>query len=133
MKNLLLSLAVMLSALQLYPQSKSDMAILKQKCKAGFSVETLHPPATGKRSFYPAGIMLKFYSRVMSQQLSADCAFDLTCSRFSYRAIGRYGIVKGVLLTADRLTRCHKFISHETVPILFNNNTAKVIDEPEMY
>jgi putative component of membrane protein insertase Oxa1/YidC/SpoIIIJ protein YidD len=81
----------------------------------------------------PARMLFGFYRHVVSEQISADCAFDLTCSRFSIAAIRKFGIVKGGLLTADRLTRCHVFVGQETVPVHFNTRSGKVIDEPEMY
>jgi putative component of membrane protein insertase Oxa1/YidC/SpoIIIJ protein YidD len=81
----------------------------------------------------PVSLSFLFYRKVISEQISADCAFDLSCSRFSIKAIKNIGLFKGVLLTADRLTRCHTFISTETTPILFNNKTGRVIDEPDMY
>jgi putative component of membrane protein insertase Oxa1/YidC/SpoIIIJ protein YidD len=81
----------------------------------------------------PVSLSFVFYRKVISEQISADCAFDLSCSRFSIKAIKNVGLFKGVLLTADRLTRCHTFISADTAPILFNNKTGRVIDEPDMY
>ena len=78
-------------------------------------------------------VLLIGYRRYLSPQFSADCAFDLSCSRFSSKAIQRKGFFIGVLLTADRLSRCHTFVAQETVPIFFNNKTGKVIDEPDMY
>lgn len=89
--------------------------------------------ATHKKLGLPLRILFGFYRNAVSEQISADCAFDLTCSRFSIEAIRHYGIVKGILLTPDRLTRCDAFVWLETVPIYFNNRTAKVIDEPAMY
>jgi putative component of membrane protein insertase Oxa1/YidC/SpoIIIJ protein YidD/outer membrane protein assembly factor BamD (BamD/ComL family) len=35
------------------------------------------------------------------------CTFEPTCSEYSRRAFGKYGIFKGVLMTTDRLIRCH--------------------------
>lgn len=114
-------------------QSGGDLETLKAHCKdvvktGGFHKETAH-----KKLFFPGRVLFGFYRAVLSEQIAADCAFDLTCSRFSISAIRHFGILKGGFLTADRLTRCHIFVAQETVPIHFNNYTGKVIDVPGMY
>ncbi|MDQ3395534.1 MAG: membrane protein insertion efficiency factor YidD, partial [Bacteroidota bacterium] len=81
----------------------------------------------------PVNLLFSLYRNIVSEQISAECAFNLSCSRFSAGCIKHHGFVKGVLLTGDRLTRCHVFIATETVPILFDNYSGKVIDDPEMY
>jgi len=35
------------------------------------------------------------------------CQFHPTCSEYGYQAIDRYGIIKGGLLAAWRVLRCH--------------------------
>ena len=35
------------------------------------------------------------------------CRFAPTCSRYTYEAIERYGIVKGIILGVKRVVRCH--------------------------
>jgi putative component of membrane protein insertase Oxa1/YidC/SpoIIIJ protein YidD len=82
---------------------------------------------------FPTRILFGFYRNTISEQISADCAFDLSCSRFSIHAIRRFGLLKGGLLTADRLTRCGSFAGKHTVPIFYNIRTGKVIDDPSMY
>jgi uncharacterized protein len=37
------------------------------------------------------------------------CHFTPTCSEYSYRAIEKYGIIKGGLLTGWRILRCNPF------------------------
>lgn len=48
-----------------------------------------------------------FYRVVLSSQDLQVCGFSPSCSRFSRRAIARFGLLHGVLLTADRLLRDH--------------------------
>lgn len=114
-------------------QQTSDLALLKAHLASQVRAETQNPQTRGHAFSFPVRILFGFYRNVMSEQISADCAFDLSCSRFSAAAISKFGLFKGSLLTADRLTRCHYFVSQETVPLLFNNHTGKVIDEPSMY
>jgi len=35
------------------------------------------------------------------------CRFTPTCSRYTYEAIERYGIVKGTILGVKRVMKCH--------------------------
>lgn len=86
-----------------------------------------------KTSIAPVNFLFSLYRSTISEQISAECAFDLSCSRFSAACIQSHGFIKGIILTSDRLTRCHVFTANETVPILFNNTTGKVIDEPSQY
>lgn len=75
---------------------------------------------------------LTVYQKVISPQFSANCLFELSCSRFSRAAIQEYGIVKGLALTADRLSRCNR-ISATTINPFRLNEAGKVIDTPSMY
>lgn len=75
---------------------------------------------------------LKGYQKVISPQFSANCLYELSCSRFSQAAIQEYGIVKGLALTADRLARCNR-ISASTINPYRVNEKGKVIDSPNMY
>ncbi|MDG2262156.1 MAG: membrane protein insertion efficiency factor YidD [Actinomycetota bacterium] len=38
---------------------------------------------------------------------SPSCRFDPTCSTFTFTAIERFGLVKGLFLGARRIGRCH--------------------------
>ena len=46
------------------------------------------------------------YQKVISPQISAECLYELSCSRFSRAAIQEFGIFKGIALSADRNSRC---------------------------
>lgn len=37
------------------------------------------------------------------------CRFHPTCSEYGYQAYARYGILKGTVLTAKRVLKCHPF------------------------
>ncbi len=49
------------------------------------------------------------YKRFISPVLPRACRFEPTCSRYSYEAVARYGLLKGSYLTLRRLLRCHPF------------------------
>ena len=50
-----------------------------------------------------------FYQIFISPILGQNCRFYPTCSQYSFQAIEKYGIVKGVFLGIKRLLRCHPF------------------------
>ncbi len=82
----------------------------------------------------PFTLLLLFYKSVLSEQLSSDCAFSPSCSSFSFQAIQEFGFIKGIFLTADRLTRCNGNANLDTAPYLIDNNkNAKVNDIPSFY
>ncbi len=53
--------------------------------------------------------LIKFYQKTFSKIAPPSCRFTPTCSQYSYDAILRFGIVRGILLTLKRLARCHPF------------------------
>ena len=78
------------------------------------------------------GGALYIYQRAISPQISAGCAYEISCSNFSKQCISHYGFLKGIALSTDRLTRCNKIASADFHPLLINFQN-KVIDNPEMY
>ena len=112
--------------------STNNMQLLGAHCKAQLADRAQQAdPSDGLalplRPFY------RFYRNSLSEQFASDCSFELSCSRFAKSSISRFGIFKGGLMGIDRLMRCHSFVALETVPVLFNNQTGKVIDDPSMY
>jgi len=115
---------------------QSDLAALKKYSidrKESFEMTNSDKRYQQNPTFFPIRIFYKVYRSVISEQISANCAFDLTCSRFSANAYSQLNFFKASFLTFDRLTRCHPLISSETPPFLFNTKIGKVIDVPEMY
>lgn len=51
--------------------------------------------------------LIRLYQKFISSQDSPACNFHPTCSRFGMACIQEYGVVRGILLTADRLLRCN--------------------------
>ena len=50
---------------------------------------------------------IKLYQLTLSQVKPPSCRFIPTCSQYTYEAINKYGLFKGVWLGARRLARCH--------------------------
>lgn len=55
--------------------------------------------------------LLKFYKSYLSPGRFGlkICRFEPSCSRYTYEAVQRYGIVKGLLLGGWRVLRCNPF------------------------
>jgi putative component of membrane protein insertase Oxa1/YidC/SpoIIIJ protein YidD len=51
--------------------------------------------------------LVALYQRLLSSQDGARCPFHLSCSQYMKLAVERYGPVRGIVLAADRLQRCH--------------------------
>jgi uncharacterized protein len=45
------------------------------------------------------------------------CRFEPTCSQYATEAVRRYGVVRGTLMTARRLARCHPLGGHGYDPV----------------
>ena len=59
--------------------------------------------------------------------LAGQCRFRPTCSEYAYRAIERYGVIRGGILSMRRLCRCHPFCpgGRDPVPWLTNLNKER--------
>jgi putative component of membrane protein insertase Oxa1/YidC/SpoIIIJ protein YidD len=79
------------------------------------------------------GGLLYFYQSLLSQQFSADCLYEPSCSHFSQDVIAHYGIFKGIFLTADRLSRCNRIAQTSLHPLSINSETGHSRDSYTRY
>jgi uncharacterized protein len=54
-----------------------------------------------------AQFVLRVYKRCISPLLPVSCRFVPTCSEYAMEAIELHGVVRGGLMSAARLLRCH--------------------------
>jgi len=54
-------------------------------------------------------VPIRLYQRVISPAMPRRCKYEPTCSRYAVRAIGEFGILRGVVLVGWRLLRCNPF------------------------
>jgi putative membrane protein insertion efficiency factor len=50
---------------------------------------------------------VRFYQRFVSPAIPQRCKYHPSCSQYSVTAIRRYGILRGLILSAWRLLRCN--------------------------
>jgi len=52
-----------------------------------------------------------FHTAIAKQLFLTDkvCRFTPTCSQYTYQAVEKYGVVKGLFLGLKRIIRCHPF------------------------
>jgi putative component of membrane protein insertase Oxa1/YidC/SpoIIIJ protein YidD len=79
------------------------------------------------------GGALYVYQKAISPQLQSHCPYEISCSAFSMATIQEFGLVKGVALSADRLTRCTQFSTLDLMPSQINQKTGSIIDDPSKY
>ena len=78
------------------------------------------------------GSMMYFYQAALSPQISAECRFQLSCSNFSKQSISRFGLLKGVALSADRIMKCNRVAMIDARPGDYDVN-FRMFDTPSKY
>ncbi|MDX1741123.1 MAG: membrane protein insertion efficiency factor YidD, partial [Rhodothermales bacterium] len=55
---------------------------------------------------------IRAYQRIVSPHMPSSCRFMPTCSEYSVQALKQYGLVKGLIMTVNRIARCHPWGGH---------------------
>lgn len=87
------------------------------------------PDDTSELRLLLSGIV-RAYQLLISSQDTDVCAYEPSCSRFGMLSMQRFGVLRGFLLTADRLTRCNGLTDS---PHVRNTITGKLIDPVSAY
>jgi putative membrane protein insertion efficiency factor len=103
---------VVLGGLNLAGQADPELGLilksnplLKARPRASRATTPGKPPAAEMRVVL-LGI-ISIYQSYISTQDEDSCSYTKTCSAFSTEAIRDFGLLKGLLMTSDRLLRCH--------------------------
>jgi len=56
-----------------------------------------------------AVVSIRVYQLTLSPLLGPHCRFAPSCSQYTLEAIARYGLIRGAVLGARRIGRCHPF------------------------
>jgi uncharacterized protein len=74
---------------------------------------------------------LRTYKRWLSPVFPPSCRYVPTCSEYAMEAVETFGFLRGTLLSAGRLLRCHPFVKggydpvpHECAPEHFHHGDA---------
>lgn len=64
----------------------------------------------------PVQFLLRFYQKFIGPTKGRYCPMYPSCSQYSLEAIRRYGLIHGLLMTADRLHRCsHDILQYPVI------------------
>jgi len=58
---------------------------------------------------YIALALLRLYKFVLSPLLPTACRYQPTCSEYAREAVERHGALRGTIMAARRLAKCHPF------------------------
>lgn len=79
------------------------------------------------------GGALYVYQNIFSQHLSASCLYTPSCSEFSKQAVRQFGLIKGTLLSFDRLSRCNRIAATDLHPEEIDLKTNRFDDSIKKY
>lgn len=75
--------------------------------------------------------MIRLYQEFISSQHYNVCVFEPSCSHFGQETIRTFGLIRGGLLTADRLQRCNMFASQYGYGV--DRKSGRLLDPVETY
>lgn len=78
------------------------------------------------------GGSLYIYQNRISPLIQFGCLYEPSCSEFAKQSLKNFNIIKAVLLSADRLTRCTRASSIDLHPVFMLDNN-KFFDPIEIY
>jgi putative membrane protein insertion efficiency factor len=79
------------------------------------------------------GSTMWVYQNLISPQLSASCLYEPSCSRYSVNLLRDYGVVKGIVYSADRLTRCNRLAGQDFSYTRINPLTGHIRETTDYY
>jgi len=53
--------------------------------------------------------LIRGYQMIISPLLGRHCRFYPSCSEYTRKAIGKFGLIEGIILGTKRILRCHPF------------------------
>ena len=79
------------------------------------------------------GGLLWGYQSMISPQLSATCIYSPSCSAFSKSLLQEYGILRGLIFTADRISRCNRLALYDYPPWEIDFQIHRVREQIDYY
>ncbi len=56
---------------------------------------------------YVAGLLIRFYQKVISPGLPSSCRYTPTCSQYAYEAYQKHSFLRATYLATKRILSCH--------------------------
>ena len=66
---------------------------------------------------YPLILCVKIYQFFISPIIGQNCRYLPTCSEYTVECLRKFGIIKGILLSIKRISKCHPLGSHGYDPV----------------
>ncbi|MFI5110507.1 MAG: membrane protein insertion efficiency factor YidD [Terriglobales bacterium] len=79
--------------------------------------------------------LLRLYKRWVSPAFPPSCRYVPTCSEYAMEAVERYGVLRGGIMAAWRLLRCHPFVKGGYDPVAKDRtfrNTVQRMEPPAL-
>jgi len=73
-------------------------------------------------------VAIRLYQVTVSRALPGDCQFSPSCSAYTLRCVASHGLINGVWMGADRISRCHGFAALGGYPV---SRTGMFLDPPD--
>ncbi len=60
----------------------------------------------------------KYMSPLLGVVFGGSCRFDPSCSEYSLKALEKYGLIRGTMMSTKRIIRCHPFSKPGYDPVI---------------
>ncbi len=142
---LLLAITTLITVTKAHSQSlETDLLLIRDEAQTDHTGHTGHtrssPGLMGRNTlekYNPASLLLAgtltMYQRVISPQLSNRCVYHPSCSVFAGEIMRESGMVTGVMLTADRISRCNRLAATDVPPHRIDFERGLINDETARY
>jgi putative component of membrane protein insertase Oxa1/YidC/SpoIIIJ protein YidD len=77
---------------------------------------------------YVASGLLFVYQNILSEQISADCTYETSCSEYTKKCVAKHGFIKGSILGVHQLSCCSETVKQD-LPEHRINKKGKIINE----
>lgn len=61
--------------------------------------------------------LIRFYQKFISPIFPPSCRYNPTCSQYTFEAVQKYGVLKGLFLGIKRILRCNPFFPGGDDPV----------------
>ncbi len=121
-------LCLLANSLLAQKADKQDITLLNQAFGAAPKVRLAQQYSLSKENSNELQAVLSglflVYKSFFSSQDNQRCSFHPSCSEFGLEAVKKLGVIRGIICTCDRLTRCNGF-SQEQYEIDFERRVLK--------